>query len=114
MLQFSTVFKNLTTYICFFSESFTGCDGSGDSGETYDCCKNNPQGCGLLEGDCDRCHPCPFNQISSQFYHDFVKMLLAKVSFLTYWMKFELRIFFLDKPHFFRIRHNPTCIQILF
>ena len=84
MLQFSTVFKNLTTYV-FFSESFTGCDGSGDSGETYDCCKNNLQGCGLLEGDCDRCRPCPFMQISYQFYHAFVKILLDKVSFLIYW-----------------------------
>ena len=64
----------------FFSEGFTGCDGSGNSGETYACCNstNNPQGCGLLEGDCDRCRPCPFTQISSQFYHNFVTMLLAK------------------------------------
>ena len=69
--------------MCFFSESFTGCDGSGDSGETYACC-NSTKSCGLFEGDCDRCRPCPFTQISSQFYHDFVKMLLAKVSFLTY------------------------------
>ena len=84
ILQFSTVFKNLT----FFSESFTGCDGSGNSiTEIYACCNstNKPQGCGLFEGDCDRCRPCPFNQISSQFYHDFVKMLLAKVSFHIGW-----------------------------
>ena len=73
----------------FFSDSFTGCDGSGTTDETYDCCKNNPQGCGLFEGDCDRCRLCPFIQISSQFYHDFVKILLDKVSFLLYWKNLD-------------------------
>ena len=78
----------------FFSDFFTGCDGSGTTDETYDCCKNTPQGCELLEGDCDRCRPCPFIQISYQFYHDFVKNLLDKVSFFNILEKFGLSFFF--------------------
>ena len=93
----TTIFNSFQklNYI-FFSESFTGCDGSGDSTETYACCNstNKPQGCGLLEGDCDRCRSCPFIQISSQFYHDFVKILLDKDSFLIYW-KTWIKLFFL-------------------
>ena len=60
-----TIFNSFQklNYICFFSESFTGCDGSGDTGETYACC-NSANSCGLFEGDCDRCRPCPLIQIS--------------------------------------------------
>ena len=95
MSNIDTTIFNSFQKLNFFSESFTGCDGSGNSiTEIYACCNstNKPQGCGLLEGDCDRCRPCPFIQISYQFFHDFVKILLDKL-FLIYWNWIKLLFF---------------------